>query len=158
MLSNAGFMKQGPSVGRTTSLARCPRWTSFTLTTCSSGALRAGTSVKTVVHWAQAVRSPRPWFRRFDYGVWCLDWRMRAQVGLFIVGAMPRHAEARAPSCIEAASGRTVRLAGGADPEAMGLLLARDCNYGMADSCANTVTRRQSSSTSKCFGLKFTND
>ena len=43
----------------------------------------AGTSVKTVIHWAQAVRSPRPWFRRFDYGVWCLDWRLQTQVRSF---------------------------------------------------------------------------
>ena len=36
--------------------------------------------MKTIVHWAQAVRSPRPSFRMFDYGVWCLDWRLRTQV------------------------------------------------------------------------------
>ncbi len=42
--------------------------------------MHAGTSVKTIIHWAQAVRSPRPSFRMFDYGVWCLDWRLRTQV------------------------------------------------------------------------------
>jgi len=48
---------------------------------CADGRrMHAGTSVKTIIHWAQAVRSPRPSFRMFDYGVWCLDWRLRTQV------------------------------------------------------------------------------
>jgi hypothetical protein len=51
--------------------------------------MRAGTSVKTIIHWAQAVRSPRPWFRWFDYGVWCLDWRLRTQVYLRSITAKP---------------------------------------------------------------------
>ena len=36
--------------------------------------------MKTIIHWAQGVRSPRLSFRMFDYGVWCLDWRLRTQV------------------------------------------------------------------------------